>query len=92
MDAFLSYFSKEKVGLLDYFDADDTFIFFDEITRSVERGKQTEVEFSESMKQRLEKGYILPGQMKELFLHKEVMAKWSYSCISISTLEQKNQV
>lgn len=91
MDAFLSYFSKEKVGLLDYFDADDTFIFFDEITRSVERGKQTEVEFSESMKQRLEKGYILPGQMKELFLHKEVMAKLeSYSCISISTLEQKN--
>ena len=59
MDAYLSYFCESRKGLLDYFDPEDTFILFDELTRCVERGKQTEVEFSESMKHRLEKGYIL---------------------------------
>ena len=56
MDAYLSYFSEERVGLLDYFDPADTYLFFDELSRCTERGKQTEVEFAESMKQRREKG------------------------------------
>ena len=91
MDAFLSYFCQEKTCLLDYFDPKDTLIFFDEITRSVERGKQTEVEFSESMKHRLEKGYILPGQMKELFLYKEILGKCQkYACISLAALDAKS--
>ena len=47
----------------------------DELARSIERGMVTETEFSESMKQRLEKGYILPGQMRELFSCKEILAK-----------------
>lgn len=91
MDAFLSYFCKEKVGLLDYFPPDNTYVFFDEISRCAERGKQTETEFSESMKQRLAMGYILPGQMKELFLEKEVMGKLAkYSCVSLSALDTKS--
>ena len=65
MDAFLSYFCNEKIGLLDYFDKDNTLIFFDELSRCCERGRMTETEFSESMKTRLSGGYILPGQMKE---------------------------
>lgn len=90
MDAFLSYFCKEKVGLLDYFEPEETFLFFDELSRSTERGRQTELEFAESMKQRLEKGYILPGQMKELFSYKEIMAKLErYSCIALSALDIK---
>lgn len=90
MDAYLSYFCGEKVGLLDYFDPGDTTIFFDELGRCVERGKQTETEFSESMKQRLEMGYILPGQMKELFSQKEVMARINdFSCMSVAALDQK---
>lgn len=90
MDAFLSYFCKERVGLLDYFDPDETFLFFDELSRSAERGRQTELEFSESMKQRLEKGYILPGQMTELFRFKEIMGKLEhFSCISVSALDVK---
>lgn len=90
MDAFLSYFCNERVGLLDYLDPSDTYLFFDELSRCVERGRQTEVEFAESMKQRLEKGYILPGQMKELFGFKEVMGKLErYSCISVAALDVK---
>lgn len=91
MDAYLSYFCKERTGLLDYFDKTETVIFVDELTRSVERGKQTEMEFSESMKQRLEKGYILPGQLKELFLEKEILGKLeSYSCVALGALDNKS--
>lgn len=90
MDAYLSYFCQKRVGLLDYFEPEDSILFFDELTRSVERGRQTEVEFSESMKQRLAMGYILPGQMKELFGFREVMGKLEhYSCVSLSSLDSK---
>ena len=90
MDAYLSYFCDERIGLLDYFSPADTFLFFDELSRCVERGKQTEMEFSESMKHRLEKGYILPGQMKELFLEKEIIGKCNhFSCISFAALDGK---
>ncbi len=90
MDAYLSYFTSERKGLLDYFHPDNTFIYFDEMTRCAERGKQTEIEFSESMKHRLEKGYILPGQMKELFLEKEIIGKCQqFSCISLAALDAK---
>ena len=91
MDAYLSYFCEERIGLLDYFPPEETFLFFDELSRCVERGKQTEMEFSESMKHRLEKGYILPGQMKELFLEKEVIGKCNqFSCISFGALDAKS--
>lgn len=91
MDAYLSYFCKERTGLLDYFDKAETVIFIDELTRSVERGKQTEMEFSESMKQRLEKGYILPGQLKELFLEKEILGKLEgFSCVALGALDNKS--
>lgn len=90
MDAYLSYFSEERKSLLDYFSEDNTLVFFDELTRSVERGKQTECEFSESMTHRLEKGYILPGQLKELFTEKEIIGKCQrFSCISLAALDAK---
>ena len=63
----------------------------DELARSIERGMVTETEFSESMKQRLEKGYILPGQMRELFSCKEILAKMEkMACISLVALDLKN--
>ncbi len=90
MDAYLSYFCEERTCLLDYFDPKDTQIFFDELGRCVERGQQTEAEFSESMKQRLAMGYILPGQMKELFMQKEIMGKLQkFSAIAIVALDIK---
>ncbi len=91
LDAYLSYFCEERVSLLDYFDAGNTLVFLDETQRSIERGIATETEFSESMKQRLEKGYILPGQMRELFTCKEVLAKLTRRrCISLVALDLKN--
>ena len=91
LDAYLSYFCEERVSLLDYFDPKRTVIFFDETTRSIERGIATETEFSESMKQRLEKGYILPGQLRELFSCKEILARLTRRrCVSLVALEAKN--
>ena len=92
LDAYLSYFCKERVSLLDYFGKEETLVFLDEAVRSVERGIATETEFSESMKQRLEKGYILPGQMGELFSCKEILGKLeSCRCISLVALDLKNK-
>ena len=91
LDAYLFYFCEERASLLDYFDAANTLVFLDETPRSIERGMATETEFSESMKQRLEKGYILPGQMRELFTCKEILAKLlKRKCISMVALDMKN--
>ncbi len=91
LDAYLSYFCEERVSLLDYFDAPNTVVFLDETIRSIERGMATETEFAESMKQRLEKGYILPGQMRELFTCREILAKLlQCRCISLVSLDLKN--
>ena len=91
LDAYLSYFCEERVSLLDYFPVEDTLVFLDETQRSIERGMATETEFSESMKQRLEKGYLLPGQMRELFTCKEILAEIARRrCISLVALDMKN--
>ena len=90
MDAYLSYFCETKTSLLDYFIPNETELFFDELSRCIERGVQTETEFSESMKQRLAKGYILPTQMKELFTHKQILVKCQqFSTISVNMLDAK---
>ncbi len=92
LDAYLSYFCEERVSLLDYFKKEDSLIFLDETVRTIERGVATETEFSESMKQRLEKGYILPGQMKELFSCKEILSKINNrKCVALVALDMKKQ-
>ncbi len=91
LDAYLSYFCEERASLLDYFDKENTIVFLDEAIRTIERGVATETEFSESMKQRLEKGYILPGQMRELFSYKEILAKiTARKCVSLVALDLKS--
>ncbi len=88
IDAYLTYFDQSCVSLLDYFEEKNTLIFLDEAGRCTERGRMTEQEFSESMKLRLEKGYILPGQMEALFTCEETAAKLQRRrCVSLAALE-----
>ena len=88
IDAYLTYFDQDCVSLLDYLEEEDTLIFLDEAERCAERGRMTEQEFSESMKLRLEKGYILPGQMEALFTCGETAAKIQRKrCVSLAALE-----
>lgn len=83
-------FCEERVSLLDYLKKEDSIVFLDETVRTIERGQSTETEFSESMKQRLEKGYILPGQMRELFSCKEILAQINQRrCVAMVALDMK---
>lgn len=90
LDSFLSYFTKEQVSLLDYLDAAHTICFLDEPARLMEQGRSVELEFGESMKQRMEKGYILAGQADALYGAAEVMGRlMQQRCIALSALEQR---
>ncbi len=90
LDAYLTYFDQATVSLLDYFATRSTLVFLDEAVRCAERGRMTEQEFSESMKQRLEKGYILPGQMDALYTCSETATKlMARRCVALSALDVK---
>ncbi len=88
MEGFLDYFVEERVSFLDYFDPEQTLIFLDEPNRMTETGDAAELEFSESMKNRLEKGYVLPGQAKLLFSAQETAAAiCRRNAVGLCTLE-----
>lgn len=90
LDAYLTYFAGRTVSLLDYFDLEHTMIALDEPVRIAEQSSAVEQEFVESMQQRLEKGYILPGQMDALFRAKEIFARVErMHTIALATLELK---
>lgn len=96
-ETFVSYFYKDTVCLLDYLCSscagayaigNKPLIFVDEPARCTEKMTATGKEFSESMKQRLEKGYILPGQMEAMFLPEQILAKINHlGAILLSTLD-----
>ncbi|MCI6858407.1 MAG: transcription-repair coupling factor [Eubacterium sp.] len=73
-EALLSYFYEETVSLLSYLPK-DTLFFIDEPHRVLEKGKTYEQEFSMCMQNRLEGGYVLPGQADLLFPYEEILAK-----------------
>ncbi len=58
--------------------------------RIVEQGRAVEKEYIASMQQRLEKGYILPGQMEALFLAREILARLErLHTVALATLEAR---
>ncbi len=90
LDSYLAYFAEETVSFLDYFDKDKTVVFLDEPARLAEKGRVLGLEFSESMQRRLEKGYLLPGQMETLYSAGEIFAKMQrQKCIALTTLDLK---
>lgn len=71
-DGYIRYFVKNAVSLADYFDR--ALFVIDEPSRVNEHADAVELEFKESMKMRLEKGYIVPGQADVLFSKAEILA------------------
>lgn len=67
LESYVSYFTKDVSSFFDYFKGEDVCVYLDEPARCIEKGEAVEYEFRESMVSRLEKGYILPGQMEVLF-------------------------
>ena len=65
-------------------------VFLDEPIRIEERANSVALEFEESMKHRLEKGYLLPSQTKLLWQPNQLFCKLQRpNAIALTTLEHK---
>ncbi|MCR5691538.1 MAG: transcription-repair coupling factor, partial [Eubacterium sp.] len=90
LESYIGYFTRggETVSFFDYFQGKKVGVFLDEPHRCIEHGSAVETEFVESMKGRLEKGYILARQMDVLYPVSQILAKLScYPLILLATLD-----
>ena len=74
LDSYVNYFFEKTVSFFDYFKDEESIIFLDEPARIMEKGETVMTEFSESMTGRVEKGYILPGQMDVIFDYRALVS------------------
>lgn len=74
IDGYIGFFYEELVSFLSYM-PHDTQIFVDEPERVLSRAEACQLEFRESMVNRLEGGYMLPSQTDILFDYKEIVAR-----------------
>ena len=72
-DRFIQYFYEKSISLLDYMPK-DTYIYFDESARIAQRSETAFEEFSQSMQNRLLKGYLLPEQINMVFTYSQILA------------------
>ena len=92
-DSYIHYFYKYTDSFLDFFDKDNTIVVLDEPARIKEHAGAVELEFKESMMHRMEKGYLLPGQMDILSSAEEVAARMlNGKCLSVAALDMKNPI
>ena len=92
LDSFTDYFYPDTQTFADYIGGSCIF-FLDEPARLADLASAVETEFSESMKMRLEKGYILPGQTHILCPKEEVFARLERAKgIAMSTLTMPSSV
>lgn len=91
LEGYIRYFYPVLAGFLDFFPAGQSCVFIDEPIRVSEHADAVEFEFRESMMHRVEKGYILPGQMDVLFRSEEISAKLANRrVVAISMMDGKN--
>lgn len=91
LESYVRYFYDGLGSFLDGFERGETCIFMDEPARIGEHAEAVELEFRESMAHRLEKGYLLPGQMTLLYSKAETAARMSdYPVVTIASLDMKN--
>ena len=87
LDGLISYFYDRTVSFAEYF-PEDTLVVLDEPNRLWEEAQAIEGEFRESMANRLEKGYVLPGQMNLLYESQRAAEKLQkYRCMGLCMLE-----
>ncbi len=89
IEGYIHYFYEKTESFFDYF-PEDTLFVLDEPNRCCEHVEAISYEFSESMKNRLEKGYILPSQMEVLYNASQVNAKVaSKKLVMMSAMDNK---
>lgn len=87
-DSYVQYFCDAPQSVADYFE--EALFIIDEPVRVSEHADAVELEFRESMKMRLEKGYIVPGQADVLLSKETVLAKIkSKNQLLLCTLESR---
>lgn len=83
-------FDTHMTGLLSYFPKDRSLIIFDDPGRLKERMELVEYEVEDSVKNRLTKGYILPGQAKFIRSYKQIVASAAeHKILLLSTLDTR---
>ena len=100
LESYIRYFYQDTVTLpellqrMEQQSGGRNLIFFlDEPTRIAEHADAVELEFRESMSQRAQKGYVLPGQMDILYGRDQVMARCLASpVVSLATMDGKNSL
>lgn len=93
LESYIHYFFKETSSFLDIFKDKKSCIFMDEPARIGEHASAIELEFKDSMIHRLEKGYILPGQMELLYSRENIASRMAkMHVVSISMMDVKNPV
>jgi len=89
LESYIRYFYEEMVTLPDLLKAmGETVFFLEEPARIMEQADAVELEFRESMAQRVEKGYVLPGQMDILYSGEQVAASLGgASVVTVAAME-----
>ena len=98
LEGYIRYFYEDTVALPELLThvsekngGDCPIFFLDEPARLREQAEAVELEFRESMTQRAEKGYILPGQMNVLYGGEEAAAKLSGgSIVTLTAIDGRN--
>lgn len=100
LEGYIRYFYEETVALPELFlqagksgSANSVAFFMDEPSHIEEHVKATTLEFRESMEQRVQKGYILPGQMDVLYGGEQIVAKICKApVVSLSMMDVRNSL
>ncbi len=74
LGSYIRFFCRETVSFINYFPKEKLTVFLDEPLRLKEKADATESEFKESMTNRLNNGYLLPGQTGFLYSAKEAFS------------------
>lgn len=91
-ESLLSYFYEETDSLLGYL-PEDTMVFLDESHRVLEKARVSETEYALSMENRLEGGYILPGQAELIYSYEELLCRlMDYPLLLLDTMQQKPEL
>ena len=91
LDSYIRYFYEDIADFTDLFNPKDSVLIIDEPLHVREHAQAVETEFTESMKTRADKGYVIPGQMKILKSVNETLVTLSrLPLIQISALETRN--
>lgn len=90
VDSFVNYFYENTSSLIEYLKNEDTIFMLDEPGRLEEKSRAIETEFRESMINRLEKGYILSGQIEVIHSYQEILAEiLQHQVVVFTTIEQR---